>query len=193
MQCENKVPLPQSCPTLWTLQSLDIWHLCVYFYRDTVVCICVCSVVPDSATPWIVAHQTPPPIEFSRHEYCSRLPFPSPGDLPYLEIKLMSSALADRFFTTSATWEAHYVVYMLPNLIITLLMGTLLLLQKILLWTGLCIYFCTYLSAEYILRSWLCWSNGKCIFNSDWYCQIVFQRSCTNLHPRQQWKRCLFP
>ena len=35
--------------------------------------------------------------------------FPSPGDLPNPGIKtasLMSPALAGRFFTTSATWEA---------------------------------------------------------------------------------------
>ena len=31
------------------------------------------------ATPWTVAHQASPSIEFSRHEYWSR--FPSPGDL----------------------------------------------------------------------------------------------------------------
>ena len=34
------------------------------------------------ATPWTVAHQTPPSTEFSRQEYWSGLPFPSPGDLP---------------------------------------------------------------------------------------------------------------
>ena len=35
------------------------------------------------ATPWTaVAHQAPPSMEFSRQEYWSRLPFPSPGDLP---------------------------------------------------------------------------------------------------------------
>ena len=33
-------------------------------------------------TPWIVAHQAPPSMEFSRQEYWSGLPFPSPGDLP---------------------------------------------------------------------------------------------------------------
>ena len=33
-------------------------------------------------TPWTVAHQVPPSMEFSRQEYWSRLPFPSPGDLP---------------------------------------------------------------------------------------------------------------
>ena len=34
------------------------------------------------ATPWTVAHQAPPSMGFSRKEYWSRLPFPSPGDLP---------------------------------------------------------------------------------------------------------------
>ena len=35
-----------------------------------------------SATPWTVAYQAPQSMEFSRQEYWSRLPFPSPGDLP---------------------------------------------------------------------------------------------------------------
>ena len=46
---------------------------------------------------------------FSRQEYWSGLPFPSPGDLPDPGIKpasLMSPVLAGGFFTTSATWEA---------------------------------------------------------------------------------------
>ena len=34
------------------------------------------------ATPWTIARQAPPSMGFSRQEYCSRLPFPSPGDLP---------------------------------------------------------------------------------------------------------------
>ena len=34
------------------------------------------------ATPWTVDCQTPPPMGFSRQEYWSELPFPSPGDLP---------------------------------------------------------------------------------------------------------------
>ena len=33
-------------------------------------------------TPWTLAYQAPPSIEFSRQEYWSGLPFPSPGDLP---------------------------------------------------------------------------------------------------------------
>ena len=47
---------------------------------------------------------------FSRQEYCSGLPCPSPGDLPNLGIKPTSSALAGGYFTTSTTWEASVLV-----------------------------------------------------------------------------------
>ena len=33
-------------------------------------------------TPWAIAYQAPPSMGFSRQEYWSGLPFPSPGDLP---------------------------------------------------------------------------------------------------------------
>ena len=33
-------------------------------------------------TPWTVAYEAPPTMRFSRQEYWSGLPFPSPGDLP---------------------------------------------------------------------------------------------------------------
>ena len=33
-------------------------------------------------TPWTIAHTAPPSKGFSRQEYWSGLPFPSPGDLP---------------------------------------------------------------------------------------------------------------
>ena len=45
------------------------------------------------ATPWTVAYQAPPSIGFSRQEYWSGLPFPSPGDLPDPGIKPGSPAL----------------------------------------------------------------------------------------------------
>ena len=44
-------------------------------------------------TPWTVAHQAPPSMEFSRQEYQSELPFPSPGDLPDPGIEPRSPAL----------------------------------------------------------------------------------------------------
>ena len=45
------------------------------------------------ATAWSVAHQAPPSMEFSRQDYWSGLPFPSPGDLPDPGIKPGSPAL----------------------------------------------------------------------------------------------------
>ena len=33
--------------------------------------------------PWTAAQQAPPSMGFSRQEYWSGSPFPSPGDLPY--------------------------------------------------------------------------------------------------------------
>ena len=40
--------------------------------------------------PWTVARQAPLPIEFSKQEYWTGLPFPPPGDLPDPGIKLAS-------------------------------------------------------------------------------------------------------
>ena len=68
-------------------------------------------------TPWNPRYCSPPgPLStgFSRQEYWSGLPFPSPGDLPDLGIKpecLMSLPLAGGFFTTSAL---TFLVNLLP-------------------------------------------------------------------------------
>ena len=45
------------------------------------------------ATPWTVAYQAPPSMGFSRQEYWSGLPFPSPEDLPLPGIEPRSPAL----------------------------------------------------------------------------------------------------
>ena len=45
-------------------------------------------------TPCTVAYQAPPFMGFSRQDYWSRLPFPSPGDLSSPGIKPKSPALA---------------------------------------------------------------------------------------------------
>ena len=45
------------------------------------------------ATPWTVAYQAPPSMEFSKQEYWSGFPFPSPEDLPDSGIELRSPAL----------------------------------------------------------------------------------------------------
>ena len=45
------------------------------------------------ASPWTVAYQAPPSMGFSRQEYWSGLPFPSPGDLPNPRIEPWSPSL----------------------------------------------------------------------------------------------------
>ena len=58
-------------------------------YVETDICLCVLVVQSclTLATPWTVTHQTPLSMEFSRPEYWSGLPFPSPGNIPYLGIE----------------------------------------------------------------------------------------------------------
>ena len=48
-----------------------------------------------------------------RQEYCSGLLYPPPGDFPDPGVEPESPAspeLAEGFFTTSATWEAHCLI-----------------------------------------------------------------------------------
>ena len=45
------------------------------------------------ATPWTAAYQAPPSVGFSRQEYWSGLPFPSPEDLPNPDMEPRSLAL----------------------------------------------------------------------------------------------------
>ena len=45
------------------------------------------------ATPWTLVCQVPLSMDFSRQEYWSRLPFPSPGGLPLLWVNPSSLAL----------------------------------------------------------------------------------------------------
>ena len=63
------------CLTASPLEELEEKHVHKSLERKI-------SVVPDFMTPWTVAHQAPLSMEFSRQEYWSELPFPSPGDLP---------------------------------------------------------------------------------------------------------------
>ena len=71
------------------------------------------AVQEASATPLPAGSScdsAPLSVGFSRQEHWSGLPYPPPGDLPGPGIEpesLMSLALADGFFTTLTTWEAH--------------------------------------------------------------------------------------
>ena len=65
---------------------------------SSVVAVQLLGCVQLFVTPWTVAHQALLSKAFSWQEYRSRLPFPSPGDLPDSGIEPMSSALAGGFF-----------------------------------------------------------------------------------------------
>ena len=76
-------------------------HVCVHA-KSLQLCPTLCDLMNYSL-------QAPLSMGFSRQEYWSGLLCPLPGDLlnPGIEpTSLMSPALADRFFTTSTTWEA---------------------------------------------------------------------------------------
>ena len=60
---------------------------------------CALSLRRVLATPWSVAGQAPLSIGFLRQEYCSGLPFPSPGYLPNPGIEPGSSALQADFLS----------------------------------------------------------------------------------------------
>ena len=61
------------------------------------------SCVQLFATPWTVAHQAPPSMGFSRQEYWSGLPFPSPRDLSDPGIEPRSPALQADALTSVLT------------------------------------------------------------------------------------------
>ena len=63
---------------------------------------------PNFATPRTVALQAPLSMGFSRQEYCSVLPFPSPGDILDPGIETMSHILAGGFFTAEPPGKAQY-------------------------------------------------------------------------------------
>ena len=73
--------------------------------------VAVTQSCPTRTTPWTVAHQAPLSMGFSRQEYWSGLPFPSPGDgssRPRAQTRVC--CIASRLFTNRATGEAPVAV-----------------------------------------------------------------------------------
>ena len=88
-------PHPRLLPYIpWI--SLDIWHLCVYFYIGIGVCVCVCVCVRARArararmlsrvwlfaTSWTVARQVPCPWDFPGRNIGVGCPFFLQGIFP---------------------------------------------------------------------------------------------------------------
>ena len=81
----------RSRKVLWTLPPVS--PNVSILYISYIVLVKSLSRVRLFVTTWTVAHQAPPSMEFSRQEYWSGLPFPSPGDLPNPGIEPGSPAL----------------------------------------------------------------------------------------------------
>ena len=75
--------------------ALEAWSLNHQAAREVLVKVKVKSLsrVRLFVTPWMVGYQAPRSMGFSRREYWSGLPFPSPGALPSRGIKPGSPAL----------------------------------------------------------------------------------------------------
>ena len=69
------------------------------------------SRVPLFVTPWTVAYQAPLSMGFSRQEYWSGLPFPSPGDLPDPGIEPRSPAFQADALTTEPPGKPRLHAY----------------------------------------------------------------------------------
>ena len=71
------------------VRKARFWLLCYWWVTKS---------CPTPAIPWTVAHQASLSMEFSRQEYWSGLPFPSPGDLPDPGIEPKFSCIVGKFF-----------------------------------------------------------------------------------------------
>ena len=115
------LPFTHSFQYFWSINMSLLWITMPTWFLHwlmskikSLTYICACTLSRFShvqlfETPWTIARQAPLTMGFSRQEYWSGLPSPPPGDLPTPGIEpasLSSSAVAGRFFTTSAIWEA---------------------------------------------------------------------------------------
>ena len=87
--------------SLWNLRRCHESKILEFGFRYLLVRVLSCSVMSDSLRPPWTPHQAPLSVKLFRQEYWTRLPFPSPGNLPNQGIEPVSPALADRFFTTA--------------------------------------------------------------------------------------------
>ena len=97
------VLVPKVMPWLliWMQHSLQLYSVPAWLL----------SCVQLFATPWTVAHQAPLSMKFSRQEYWSRLPFPTPGIFPTQELNLhlfVPPALVISFFTTAPPGKSSF-------------------------------------------------------------------------------------
>ena len=99
-----------NCFALLLSYMNSLYILKVWMHAITWSCPVLCDPIN------YVAHQASLSMEFSRQEYWSGLPFPSPGDLPNPRItpaSLASPAVAGRFFTSAPPGWVQFEWYSL--------------------------------------------------------------------------------
>ena len=80
----------------------------MYIYA---VCAVLSHVLRLFVTLWIIAHQAPLSMGFSRQEYWSGLFCPPPGDLSHPVIQSCGSCIAGGFFTTEPSKKPYIYIY----------------------------------------------------------------------------------
>ena len=73
-------------------------------FTNCLMCVCAHSLIPSLCDLMDCSPPASSAMGFSRYEYCSGVPFPFPGDLPYPGIEpasLRSPILVGGFFTTA--------------------------------------------------------------------------------------------
>ena len=123
----NKINTCCSSEYYFCAQRIDILLSLVLF---TCVCVKLLSRVQLFATPWTVVHQVPLSMGFSRQEYWSGLPFPSPGDLPNPGIKPVSPALQADALSSEPPGKLHSLVQMQTNIFYSQIANILLFVGK---------------------------------------------------------------
>ena len=130
----SKIITPKNCchcpHLICSCSHARLWRVLIHYIPFGVLftpwpqsrpCACVpshFSCIWLFVTPRTVARQDPLSIGFSRQEYWSELLCPPPGIFPTLGLNLclsLSPALASRFFTASATWEAQSRPHLSPS------------------------------------------------------------------------------
>ena len=95
-------------PSLYNATEQNLWAN-RYIHIYVRVCAQSLSCVQLFVTPWTVAYQAPLSMELSRQEYWSRLPFPTPGNLPrdWTHVSCISCIVRWILYYCT-TWEAIY-------------------------------------------------------------------------------------
>ena len=90
----------------------NLQHFTMMF---AIACMCPQSFL-TLCNPMDCSHQAPLSMGFPRQEYCSGLPFPSPGDLPDPGIEPAFSCIScigRQILYHCATWEGHFQYHVL--------------------------------------------------------------------------------